>query len=169
MPQAQIADIAAFLRYRQQAAINRRDYQIQDVVTGDARRGEEYFNGAGKCNTCHSPTRDLKGIASKYEPVALQSRFLYPAPSRFDTASKPPPPVQATVTLPSGQAVTGTLQYLDDFNVSLRDPSGEYHSWTRDDGLKVEIRDPLAAHQELLKKYTDADMHNLLAYLVTLK
>jgi cytochrome c oxidase cbb3-type subunit III len=35
--------------------------------------------------------------------------------------------------------------------------------------MKVMIKDPLAAHRELLQKYTDADMHNLLAYLVTLK
>ena len=58
---------------------------------------------------------------------------------------------------------------LDDFNVSLRDSSGEYHSWTREDGLKVEVRDPLAGHQELLKRYTDAEMHDVLAYLVTLQ
>ena len=71
--------------------------------------------------------------------------------------------------LASGQTVSGTLEYLDDFDVALRDASGDYHSFSRDAHLKVEVHDPLAAHAELLKKYTDADMHNLLAYLVTLK
>ncbi len=71
--------------------------------------------------------------------------------------------------LASGQAVSGTLEYLDDFDVALRDASGDYHSFSRDARVKVEVHDPLAAHAELLKKYTDADMHNLLAYLVTLK
>ena len=172
MTDQQISDIAAFLRSRQQAAINRNAYQIHNVVTGDAAKGQAYFNGTGKCNTCHSPIGDLKGIASKYEPVALQARFLYPETRGFGRrgAEGPrPKPMPATVTLPSGQKISGGLEFLDDFNVSLRDASGVYHSWTRQDGLQVEVRDPLAGHQELLPKYTDADMHNVLAYLATLK
>lgn len=172
MTDQRISDIAAFLRSRQQAAINRNAYQIHNVVTGDAAKGQAYFNGTGKCNTCHSPTGDLKGIGSKYEPVALQARFLYPETRGFGRrgADGPrPKPMPVTVTLPSGQRISGGLESLDDFNVSLRDASGVYHSWTRQDGLRVDVRDPLAGHQELLPKYTDADMHNVLAYLVTLK
>jgi mono/diheme cytochrome c family protein len=170
MSDEQIIDIAAFIRSRQQAAINRSDYEIQNVVTGDPQKGEAYFNGAGRCNTCHSPAGDLKGVASKYDPVALQTRFLFPAPRRSGASSGPPPaPVELTVTPASGSPVTGTLQYLDDFSVSLRDASGSYHSWTRSKDLKVEVREPLAAHEALLRKYTDDDMHNILAYLVTLK
>jgi hypothetical protein len=75
-----------------------------------------------------------------------------------------------TVTPASGQSVSGTLDRVDDFNVSLRDASGDYHSFTRDGSTpKVEIHDPLKAHSELLAKYTDADIHNVTAYLVTLK
>jgi len=170
MTDEQIADIAAFVRAQQQAAINRRDYEIQNVVTGDARQGETFFNGAGGCKNCHSAGGDLRGIAGKYDPVALQSRFLYPGPRRFGPGSETPPPaVKVTVTPASGAAVTGTLEYLDDFNVALRDSSGFYRSFPRSKELKVEVRDPLAAHVELLKKYTDDDMHNVLAYLVTLK
>ena len=161
----QIQDIAAFLRSRQQAAIDRNAYTILNVVTGDAQKGREYFNGEGRCSTCHSPTGDLAGVAKKYDAVALQSRFLYPRP-RSDA-----PPVRpgVTVRLASGKSFSGTLDYLDDFNVALRDAAGEYHSFSRDERLKVEIKDPLAAHADLLKKYSDADMHNILAYLVTLK
>jgi cytochrome c oxidase cbb3-type subunit III len=169
LPPDQIQDIAAFLRSRQQAAIDRNAYTILDVVTGDHEKGREYFNGAGRCHTCHSPTGDLAGIAKKYDAVALQSRFLYPRPRPQDQSMRP----KVTVTLPSGQSVSGTLEFVDDFTVALRDAGGEYHAFSRDGSrdahLKVEIRDPLAAHAELLKKYTDADMHNLLAYLVTLK
>lgn len=165
LPADQIQDIAAFLRSRQQAAINRNAYTILNVVTGNAEKGREYFNGAGRCNTCHSPTGDLAGIAKKYDPVALQSRFLYPRP-RSDAEKIHR---EVTVRLASGQSFSGTLEYLDDFDVALRDSSGDYHSFSRDAHVKVEVRDPLAAHAELLKKYTDADMHNLLAYLVTLK
>ena len=79
MTKDQIADIAAFLRERTQAAVNRKEYKIQDVVTGDAKAGQAYFNGAGKCNSCHSPNGDLAGVATKYDSSgALQARFLYP-------------------------------------------------------------------------------------------
>jgi mono/diheme cytochrome c family protein len=168
LPAEQIQDIAAFLRSRQQAAIDRNAYAILNVVTGDAQKGLEYFNGAGRCNGCHSPTGDLAGIAKKYDAVALQSRFLYPR-TRPGTPAPQAVRPQVTVTLPSGQTIAGTLEYLDDFDVALRDAAGEYHSFSRGDRLKIEVRDPLAAHAELLKKYTDSDMHNLLAYLVTLK
>ncbi len=172
LPDEQIKDIAAFLRYRQQSAIDRNTYTIQNIVTGDAKKGEAYFNGAGRCNTCHSPSGDLAKVATKYDPVALQARFLYPGPRRQRRGEGPPPkgiPTPVTVTLASGQTVTGTLEYMDDFTVSLRDAAGDYRSFSRDTGVKVEVRDPLAAHEELLKKYTDEDMHNLVAYLVTLK
>jgi cytochrome c oxidase cbb3-type subunit 3 len=161
LPADQIQDIAAFLRSRQQAAIDRNAYTILDVVTGDRQKGRDYFNGAGRCNTCHSPTGDLAGIAKKYDAVTLQSRFLYPRAAQI----RP----QVTVTLASGQTFSGTLDYLDDFNIALRDASGEYHSFSRDARLKIDIHDPLAAHAELLKGYTDSEMHNVLAYLETLK
>jgi len=75
-----------------------------------------------------------------------------------------------TVTLPSGQKISGTLDRIDDFIVSLRDDAGTYRSFTRDGATpNVEIRDPLKAHRDLLSKYTDADIHNVTAYLVTLK
>jgi hypothetical protein len=104
--------------------------------------------------------------------VALQSRLVYPRTQRPRRAEGPEPktiPTPVTVTLASGQAITGTLEYIDDFDVALRDASGDYHSFTRDAGMKVDVRDPLAAHEELLKKYTDDEMHNLVAYLETLK
>lgn len=165
---AQIRDIAAFLRARQQAAINRTAYKIQNVVTGDAKKGEAYFES--KCGSCHSPEGDLKGIADKYDAVALQSRFLYPeSHARRGGAGLKRIPTPVTVTLASGRKVSGELEYIDDFNVALRDSSGEYHSYERGAGVKVEVKDPLAGHLALLKQYTDQDMHNLTAYLVTLK
>jgi cytochrome c oxidase cbb3-type subunit III len=166
LPADQIQDIAAFLRSRQQAAIDRNAYTILNVVTGDREKGREYFNGAGRCHACHSPTGDLAGIAKKYDAVTLQSRFLYPRPRLGESQAARP---QVTVTPASGQSISGTLEFIDDFNVAIRDASGDYHAFSRDAHLKVEIHDPLAAHAELLKKYSDADMHNLLAYLVTLK
>ena len=169
MTDEQIADIAAFLRAQQQAAINRGSYQIHDVVTGDAKKGEAYFNGAGGCKGCHSPAGDLKGIAGRFEPVDLQTHFLFPGPRRSSAGTKAALRTKVTVTPPSGPAVSGDLSYIDDFNVALRDASGAYHSFTRNKGVRVEVRDPMQAHIDLLKKYTDDDIHNVLAYLVTLK
>jgi hypothetical protein len=75
-----------------------------------------------------------------------------------------------TVTLPSGESVSGTVDHIDDFNVSLYDSAGEYHSFGRDGATpKVEVHDPLKAHRDLLAQYTDADIHNMTAFLVTLK
>jgi mono/diheme cytochrome c family protein len=169
MSDEQISDIAAFIRGRQQAAINRGDYEIQSVVTGNAEKGKAYVNGAGGCNDCHSPSGDLAGIASKFEPVDLQQRFMFPGPRRFGPATSAPPPTKVTVT-PSGKpAVSGTLDYIDDFNVALWNSAGTYHSFTRTKDMKVDVRDPLQGHIDLLSKYTDDDMHNVLTYLVTLK
>ena len=156
-------DIAQFLHMQVELAANRGTYRRLNVVTGDAKKGETYFNGAGRCSSCHSPNGDLARLGGKYPADQLQTRFLWPA-SGGEGSRK------ATVTLPSGQSFSGRIKHLDDFTVSIYDASGDYHSWSReDDGVKVEVEDRLAAHRRLLDQYTDADMHNLLAYLVTLK
>jgi len=164
----QIKDIAAFLRDRQQAAIDRNAYAIQNVVTGDAKKGEAFFSGAGRCIMCHSTTGDLAHIAKKYDAVGLQSQLLYPQawPGGPPAESLKP---TVSVTLSNGTSAAGKLESLDDFTVSLRDSAGEYRSFSRGEGVKVDVHDPRAGHEELVKKITDAEMHNVLAYLVTLK
>ena len=164
----QISDIATFLHSEIYSAANRRTYEIRDILVGDAKAGEAFFNGAGKCNSCHSPTSDLKGIGAKYDAVTLQGRIVMPRGQRGGELQGLAPTV--TVTLPSGQSYSGTLVRVTDFDVTLRDSSGGIRSFTRnDDNPKVEIKDPLQAHIDMLSKYKDADIHNLTAYLVTLK
>ena len=158
MTQAQLYDIAEFLHARVQDAANRSSYKLQNIVTGDAKAGELFFQA--HCTKCHSATGDLGHVGGKYEPSELQALFLYP--------DKVAPPVSLTVTLPNGQIISGTLKRQDDFNISMVDTSGVFHSWPND-SVRFEIKDPLAGHRDLLAIYTDADMHNLLAYLVTLK
>jgi cytochrome c oxidase cbb3-type subunit 3 len=60
------------------------------------------------------------------------------------------------------------LKSIDDFSVALTDSSGLYRSWTLDAKTSVALHDPLEGHEKLLRRYTDADMHNVLAHLVTL-
>ena len=159
---AEISDIAAFLHYRTRAVVARFSYVIQGLVTGDPKAGDTYFNGAGKCHTCHSPTGDLAGIARKVQPPELQQLFI------AGEDDDHPVQVPVTVTLPSGESISGTLEHQDEFNVSLRDSDGRYYSWFRD-RVKIEVHDPLVAHHELLHTLTDAEIHNILAYLETLK
>lgn len=173
LTEPQIADIIAWLHVQTYAAGHRTTYAFLDVLTGDAKKGETYF--ASTCSACHSATGDLKGIGSKYDPFALQARWLQPRGGRGGRGGRGAQTSQrgattVTVTLPSGQKVSGTLDRIDDFSVSLHDSSGDYHSFTRNgDSPKVEVNDPLKAHTDLLAKYKDADIHNVTAYLVTLK
>ena len=168
----QIADISTFLHSRAADVSNRFAYKIGDLITGDPGKGKAFFDGEGHCDTCHSPTGDLAHVAGKYEPVELQRRMLYPVPNLIDMflgkPVKPPAPTKVTVHLASGQELAGTLIHLDEFTVSMHDSSGWYHSFSRQKAT-VDVHDPLAAHKALLPKYTDDDMHNLLAYLETLK
>jgi cytochrome c oxidase cbb3-type subunit 3 len=170
LSQAQISDVATFLHNGIRAASLHGVYPILDIVTGDPRKGRAYFNGSGKCIACHSVTGDLKGIGSKYDPVTLQTRFVMPRGAGAGGVEPGGPPITVKVTLSSGRSFEGKLQHLDDFNVAWIDSDGEYHSSERQgDTPRVEIHDPLQAHVDMLRKYTDADIHNLTAYLVTVK
>jgi cytochrome c oxidase cbb3-type subunit 3 len=164
---AQVEDVSHFIHEQVYDTLRSSPgFGPHDIVTGDAKAGEVFFNGDGKCATCHSPGGDLAGIASRYDAAALQGRFLSPRASR---GGRPHQPVTLTVTPPGAPEITGTPVVFDDFTVSLRDAGGNYHSWARAPALKVVRNDPYAVHDELLEKYTDKNMHDIVAYLVTLK
>ncbi len=161
---AQVADIVAYLKARiaevdlTSGRRPARDYDLKKLLTGNADRGKAYFNGAGQCATCHSATGDLKGVASKYPPIELQARFMYPTGG----AKK------ATVTEATGAQFTGELVRQDVFEVVIKPADGPERTWSSD-SVKVQVTDPLAKHFELLPKYTNGVMHDMFAYLVTLK
>lgn len=173
LTEPQITDIVAWLHVRTYAAGHRGTYTFGDVVTGNPKEGQTYFQS--KCASCHSAAGDLAGVGKKYDPFSLQAKWLHPRDTRRGPgAPGSPKPVvaaiQVTVTPPSGEPVVGTLERIDDFTVSMRDKEGQYRSFSRDgDVPKVELKDPLQAHSDLLRVYTDADIHNITAYLVTLK
>jgi mono/diheme cytochrome c family protein len=173
LTEAQISDVVAWLHVQTYAAGHRTTYEFKDVLTGNAEQGKAYFNGAGGCSSCHSATGDLAGIAAKMDPISLQSRWLQPRPTgrrRGAPANSPGTAPTVTVTLPSGETFSGTIDHIDDFTVSLRDSNNQFHSFTRNgDTPKVEVHDPLKPHTDMLRKYTDADIHNVTAYLATLK
>ncbi len=155
---AQISDIVSFLHARAREIRGSRVSE-ESLLIGNARAGEAYFNGAGNCFKCHSVAGDLKDVASKYSPLLLVTAFLTPRPQAM----------QVTVVQASGAALSGVLIYADEFVVSFRDSAGEYRSFSRSTLRSVKIDDPLAMHKEQMARYSDDDIHNLLAYLITLK
>jgi cytochrome c oxidase cbb3-type subunit III len=167
----QIADIAAFLHSFRVNGYDQARNTPPTIVVGDAKAGEAYFKS--NCGSCHTGARDLRGIATRVDnPRTLQQLWLMPdsVSGRGMPAPTNAKPPRATVTLASGQKVEGELERLDDFSVALRTDAGVRRSWAIVDGKpRVEVIDPLRAHRELLPTYSDADIHNVTAYLVTLK
>jgi cytochrome c oxidase cbb3-type subunit 3 len=136
------------------------------ILAGNASDGEAYFNS--KCKSCHSPQGDLQGIASRVsDPKALQNLWVAGA---VRGARSKTTVATVTVTPASGAMVEGQLVHIDDFLVTLKLPDGTSRSFRRDGNVpKVVVRDPLQAHKDLLPVYTDKDIHDVTAYLVTLK
>lgn len=162
----QIAALVAFIHTQQNAMSaagprgqgGRKGVDPSDLQTGNVEAGKQYFNGAGGCSSCHSPTGDLAGIASRHQGLELEELMLYPKHAK--------PKVE--VTLASGQMTSGTLAYLDEFTVGIIDADGVYHSWRTAD-VHYKVDEAVNAHVDLFTKYTDDDIHNLMAYLQTLR
>ena len=160
--QPELMTLVSFIRARVVAAESmkggRRGVSVADLQTGNADAGKKYFNGAGGCAKCHSATGDLAGIARRFEGLRLEERMLYPRDAKSTVE----------VTLPSGETLKGTLAYRDEFTIALKDKEGVYKSWSAD-RVKFKVDSPVEAHVEQFPKYTDDDIHNLMAYLQTLK
>jgi cytochrome c oxidase cbb3-type subunit 3 len=158
----QIASLTAFIHTQQNTAPTkeggRKGVDVSDLQSGNAEAGNRYFDGAGGCAACHSPIGDLAGIASRYQGLELEEQMLYPKHAKSKVA----------VTLASGQTIAGTLEYLDEFTIGLIDRAGSYRSWRTSD-VQYKVDAALNAHIELLSKYTDANIHDLMAYLQTLR
>jgi mono/diheme cytochrome c family protein len=184
-----ITDLASWLRVQVYGAAFRQTYVYLDTLVGDPKKGEAYFNA--KCASCHSPTGDLAGIGTRFDPPTLQSRWItgggavrggrgrrgpaFTSDNGSTVADTAPPNVTKatltiTVTLANGQKFDGVPISVTDFNVVFKDMSGAYHSYARADGFpKVEVHNPLQPHVDILKSLNDSDMHDVTAYLVTLK
>jgi mono/diheme cytochrome c family protein len=156
----EMRSLAAFIHHEGGSSRpgGRRGVDVRDLQTGDVAAGKSYFNGAGGCAKCHSPTGDLAGIASRFQGLKLEERMLYP-----DHAKS-----HVTVTLPTGQQITGLLAYRDEFTIGLSDSNRVYHSWPVR-RIQFTVDSPVDAHVDLFSKYTDDDIHDLMAYVQTLR
>jgi mono/diheme cytochrome c family protein len=170
MTETQVSDLAAFLHSFRVAGYDASRDRPMSIVVGDPKTGEAFFTRT--CASCHSVTGDLQGLATRIaEPRTLQQSWLMPG-STVGRGGPPPArprPPSVTVTMPSGQKVEGQLERVDDFAVSLRTPDGIRHSFRLGRGMQVSVADPLQPHKDLLRTYNDADIHNVTAYLMTLK
>jgi mono/diheme cytochrome c family protein len=165
---AEVTDLSHFIWQRINDTLQGSPaYEARDVLTGNAQRGQAYFTGEGRCATCHSPAGDLAGYGRKHNPVDIQQRFVFPAAAAGRGASRRP--VTVTVTVPDSEPVSGVLVSLDDFHVSLRDPGGRYRSFARTPAMTIVKSDPYRPHVDLLYRLTDKAMHDVVAYLETLK
>jgi len=159
---------------RGQGAPPESDKPPPNALVGDASAGQKYF--AAKCSSCHSPAGDLQGIGGRLpEAKMLQNHWLTGGAGGRGgrgrgAGASPPKPITVVVTMPSGEKLEGALVRIDDFLVTLRQADGTVRSIRRDGAVpKVAITDPLQAHRALLAEYSDKDMHDVTAYLATLK
>jgi cytochrome c oxidase cbb3-type subunit III len=149
------------------ASGGRRSVDVADLQTGNAEAGKAYFNGAGGCAACHAVTGDFARVGARYQGLALLQRMLYPGSGR--DAGPPPSRPTATVTTKTGQVVSGRVVYRDEFTISLVTADGWTSSWPLEAVTISGGDDPLHAHIQQLARYTDADMHNVFAYLQSLR
>ena len=168
-----IADIAAWLH--DQPLSDRGTPSKLDILVGSSAEGAAYFNGAGRCTQCHSVTGDLAGFGSKFEPKMIQNLIVAGGGGGGRRGANAAATTKAlattvTVTLPTGQTFTGDLDHISAFVVALKEADGTYRSFARHDSIpKVVVTNPRQWHVDMLPKWKDADIHNLTAYLVTLK
>jgi mono/diheme cytochrome c family protein len=164
LAESDLAAVVAFIHDQKTKAESltggRRAVDVADLQTGNVEAGKKYF--ATACSKCHSPSGDFAGLAKRLEGLALMQRMLYPTGAAAASRAR------VTVTRPSGEVVTGSLAYRDEFTIALTDQSGAYRAFPTDQA-KFTVDDPLRAHAEQLGKYTDGDLHNVLAYLHTLR
>jgi cytochrome c2 len=171
----QVIGLAHFLRQRVNDTMRGSALFVPgDVLTGDAKAGEAYFRGEGGCAACHNATsRNLAGIRSRFaNTVDLQQRMLFPMPAGGrGAAQNVPGPNDITVTISqsTGPTFSGVLVEQDSFFLRFRDASGVIQTVRRTPGMKVVITNPFQAHIELLDRLTDKNIHDLVAYLETLK
>jgi cytochrome c oxidase cbb3-type subunit 3 len=151
-----------------------------NVLVGNAQAGQAYFQA--RCSSCHSPAGDLAGIGSRIADAAQMQNTWVAGGGRGGRGGRggggagaaagtsDRREVRVTVTQPSGERFEGRLDTLDDFLVVLVEDNGQRRSFTRRGGVpRVEVRNPLQGHIDLLSVLTDKDMHDVTAYLVTLK
>jgi cytochrome c oxidase cbb3-type subunit 3 len=177
----EVIGLANFLRQRVNDTMRGSPlFTVGDIVVGDPKAGEAYFRGEGGCAACHNANaRNLEGIATRIPvPVDLQQRMLFPGAGgrgrgRGGRGAPPAAPdrnaITVTIAPASGSPVSGVLVEESDFYITVRGADGTVRAVRRAPGMKVTKTNPLQAHVDLLDRISDKQIHDLVAYLETLK
>jgi cytochrome c oxidase cbb3-type subunit 3 len=168
----QIVDLAGYIHSKRAQGYDASRNQPDSILVGNAAAGEAAFKA--RCGKCHSVAGDLKGFGAKFlNPQTLQNTWIMPGAGgrgSFGGATTNVPPATVTVTMANGKKLEGRLGRIDDFIVILTDADGVTHTVSRNGNVpKVDITDPLADHRQLMRVYTDKEIHDITAYLVTVK
>ena len=159
---SEILSLVGFIHSQQDKAMsqsgNRKGVDESDLHTGNAEAGKKYFETTGGCVKCHSATGDLAKVASRYSGLQLLEQMLYPRQAK----------ATVSVKTASGQRYDGPLEYKDEFHIGMKDSFGMYHSWPVS-AVTFKVSNPAEQHVEIMSRYTDKDMHDVLAYIQTLK
>jgi mono/diheme cytochrome c family protein len=162
MPEDQLKDVAEFLHLQVEDVANRGTYHLLNILVGDVTKGHVYVSA--HCLSCHA-TQTFEHIGSSFRsPEQLQRGWIWPTRPGDGSLA-----ITATVKTPDGNTIAGRLGQVSDFRITLVDPAGQTHAIDREPGVEVQISDPLAAHQEMIMTLTNSDMHDVTAYLETLK
>jgi mono/diheme cytochrome c family protein len=162
MSDDQLKDISEFLHEQVEEVANRGTYHVLNVLVGDPAKGKAYVDA--NCVSCHSATK-FDHIATKFRsPDQLQRGWVWPNRPADNSLD-----ITATVKLADGSTVSGRVTQVSDFRITLTDSAGKSHTIERVPGVMVQMKDPLEPHQELIKTLKNNDMHDVTAYLETLK
>ncbi|HEY0263932.1 MAG TPA: c-type cytochrome [Granulicella sp.] len=157
----QLKDISEFLHQQVEDVANRGTYHLTNILVGDAAKGKAYVDA--NCMSCHK-AETFEHIAGKFRaPDQLQRGWVWPTRPADHSLD-----VTARVKSPEG-TFTGRVTQISDFRVTIVDQGGASHVIDRKPGVEVETKDPLDPHQKLLMTLKNDDMHNVTAYLETLK
>jgi len=162
MPDPQLTDIAEFLHLQVEEVANRGAYHVLNILVGDKAKGQAYVQG--HCMTCHTQ-ETFAHIGSRFRsPEQLQRGWIWP--SRAGNAKLA---VTATVKTRDGATLSGRVVQVSDFRITVEDAEGQKHAIEREPGVDVDFKDPLAAHEAMIMALANDDMHNVTAYLESLK
>jgi mono/diheme cytochrome c family protein len=162
MPDAQLKDIAEFLHLQVEEVANRGGYKVLNILVGDNAKGKAYVEG--HCLSCHA-AETFAHIGSRFRsPEQLQRGWIWPS-----RASDAKLAMTATVKTRDGAVLAGRVVQVSDFRIVVVDAAGQKHAVEREAGVGVEIKDPLAAHEQMILTLSNSDMHNVTAWLASLK
>jgi cytochrome c oxidase cbb3-type subunit 3 len=162
MSDGQLKDISEFVHLQVEEVANRGTYHVLNILVGNADEG--YVYAAGHCMSCHT-AETLAHFGSRFRsPEQLQRGWIWPSRTGDGALA-----ITAAVKMPGGETIAGRVTEVSDFRITVVDGKGQARVIDRKAGVDVRMTDPLAAHRELIMTLSNEDMHNVTAYLETLK